>query len=257
MKLSFLILLFIFFLGISVFAQQQKEQNNSLGFQVGYHKTHLNDALFSPLNLKGGGLLYEINYNRINKNIFGATVKYSGGEVETSQAKLFNSIKTSYTYANVQLEYLLGLSKQKSAVKSYLGVVYNTRILYLDWNDQDSYSFAATHGLSIKALFTKQINKHKISTSITVPNLSLVSRPAYNLTDVTIDNSNEIEIIFNGELSSFNTYKAVDWDVLYQYSFSSKFSLIFGYQMSYQNINKPLLLKQFTNNYTTGISYKF
>lgn len=234
-----------------------KSFKNHLDVGIGYQKIYLEDENFSPLNQNGGGLLYALSYRRCAKNSYGASVQYSSGSLFSGPSKRFN---TSFINANLSLEYLAGLSKADKPFNSYLGVAYNTRVLYLDWYDLDAFSYTATHGFSLKGMVTvKAGEKHFIQSSLAIPMLQFLGRPPYNgIDEFIIENQdNPANIIFHGNLVSINKYAALEWLFSYSYQLSGRIGINVEYSLYAQKVREPNQVRSLSNTVSTGVRFKF
>lgn len=251
-------LVFIFFSKNPAYAQQPETATvNSIGFTVGYSSDRIKDTNFSPLNQQGSALVYSIGYARHSKNMFKINIEYGDGILESG---LPNRLESSYYKANIGMAYLKGIVSEQRKINFYVGGTYNLTVLYLDWFDQDAFSFASTNGLSFSAAISSQLaSKHAIESTLSIPVLQLLSRPPYNGIDEDIIENQEdpLKIILNGKLVSFNTYQAVDWNLNYSYEISRYFNWRLAYNLSFQNVKDLNRLTSLSNTISTSISFKF
>lgn len=256
MKLQIILLLML--IHISIYAQSDETFKNELQFKIGLNQHYIKDSNFSPLNQKGNGLLYSLSYQKQTKNLFKTEIQFSNGYLYSGPSDVFESI---FYNANIQLEYLMRISAPENTFNTFLGLAYNTRVLYFDWYDQDSFSFIATHGISLKALFSKQFNsRHVLKTSFAIPILNFVSRPPYNgIDEYLIEHQDHpAKIIFRNQgLSSINNYFGVNCELSYVYAISARFNWEINYQLFYQFENRTSKFNGLSNIYATGLTYKF
>jgi len=267
MKKSVIIFMIFIVYSNSVFSQEgelkpikKQLHKNQIGFQIGYNQGYLKDLNFSALNYKENGLLYSLNYihqKPNGKGIFNVDMDFSLGKLKTRASKDFTS---AITMANLELSYVRKLTNKDSKYSFYLGGQYNSYLQILDWNDYESFSFLATHGIGLKGLLSYNLNsKHKFTTSLFIPVFQDLVRPPYNGIDETIieDQDNTVKLIFAGKPSSFNTYFAFDWKLNYFYAISNRFDLTATYLVRYQNVSEINKVKHLQNQFTIGLNFKF
>lgn len=233
---------------------------NQIGIQIGYNQGYLKDLNFSALNYKEGGLLYSFNYTHqkpSGKNIFNVDIDYCSGKLKTKVSKDFTS---EITVANLEFSYARKLTKKDNELTFYLGGQYNSYLQILDWEDLESFSFLATHGIGPKGLLTYNVNsKHKFTTSLFIPVFQNLVRPPYNGIDETIieNQDNTVKIIFAGKLASFDKFFGFDWKLNYTYAISNRFDLSATYLARYQNVAEINMVKHLQNQYAIGLNFKF
>ncbi len=258
MKIKALITIFTTFLIFRVQAQVSDTAfYNSIGLEIGYSIDYLNDQNFSPINQKGTTLLYSANYERWTENSFKISISYGDGTLESRPDNSFN---TSYYKARISSTYLKNISKKSSSTKFYIGGAYNLNLLYLDWYDQDAFSYITTNGLSVNGAISKQLNnKHSIRSELAIPFIQFLSRPPYNgIDEFIIENQDQpIAIILDGNLTSFNTYRAFIWNVNYSYRLSQHFNWQIGYTLNLQKVDDINKFKSLTNSISTSVNYIF
>ena len=254
------IISFLFFTFLSQILPAQdngKSFKKHLNVDIGFHKIYLEDENFSPLNQNGGGLLYAISYRRCSKNSYGISIRYGSGILGSGPSDRFN---TSYINANLSLDYLVRLSDGAKPFNSYLGVAYNTQVLFFDWYDLEAFSYTATHGFSLKGMATIKIKEqHFIQSSLDIPMLQFLGRPPYNgIDEFIIENQdNPANIIFHGNLASINKYVALEWLLSYSYQLSGRIDFHVNYSLYAQKVNEPNHLRSLSNAVSTGVRFKF
>jgi hypothetical protein len=238
-----------------------KTRKNQIGIFGGYNQGFLKDQIFSNLNYTENGYLVGLHYRRFNPNgdnLIESNVNFSSGKLKTNNIDFFTG---SYILAKVNLAYLRKLPNHKNQIfSSYLGVNYKTQIQYLDWNNQTSFSFIATHGLSIQTyLFYKIKTKHSIETALSIPVFQVLVRPPYNGIDnfITDNQDNTFKLIFTGKPTSLNKYVAVNWETNYKYEISNRFELNLGYTLNFEKVLETHNFIQLQNQIKAGINFKF
>lgn len=236
----------------------EKTAKNEIDVNLGYQKNFLKDLNLSPLNQVGGGLATLLKYKRTSKNIWGATIQFSTGNIISGPKE--QEFSTLYINANIELNYLFKIPQEKLAYQFYVGPVYNTRVLYLDWYDLDAFSFVATHGIGIKGMVSKKINdKHLIQSSLAIPVFQFLSRPPYNgIDEFIIENQDSpAKIIFNGSPSSFNNYFALEFSLDYKYNITPHIDWMINYMLFTHTVKEANHFKSLSNSITTGIAINF
>ena len=230
---------------------------SSIGLGIGYSLDHIKDTNFSPLNQKGNALVYSIFYERRSNNILKINIEYGDGILKSG---LSNRLESSYYKANIGVTYLKNMAAEKKAINFYVGGTYNLKVLYLDWYDQDAFSYISTNGLSISAAISNQLaSRHYIESTVSIPVLQALSRPPYNgIDEYIIENQdNPIKIILDGKLSSFKQYQAFNWNVNYRYEISDYLDWKVAYTLDFQKVADPDTFTSLSNRFSTGILYKF
>tara|TARA_R110000868_G_scaffold372453_2_gene636288 strand:- start:458 stop:1234 length:777 start_codon:yes stop_codon:yes gene_type:complete len=253
--ISFLAL--FIFLKIAQGQYLDKKSKNQIEIGFGHQSSYLKDKNFSPLNQKGGGLATRIKYQRISKNIFGANLQISSGNIYSGPS---NGFTTSFINVNLGLEYLFRLSPQEQSFQFFIGPVYNSRVLYLDWYDQDAFSYVASHGVGLKGLISKRINdKHMIRASLSIPVFQSLARPPYNgIDEFIIENQDKpADIIFSGTPTSFNDFIAFEFCVDYTYKLTKRIDWHTNYTLYTQQVMESNRFKSLSNTITTGVAIKF
>lgn len=253
------IILFIFFLLFSCLSRV-KGQENQIGFDLGFNQGFLKDLNFSPLNYQEGGLLYSLDYVRKQskgKGILSIDADFSFGKLQTAASESFISEQTLF---NLELSYLRKINLENQNWQFYLGGQYNSYLQILDWNDFDSFSFLATHGIGLKGFTAYKINdKNSIQSTFFLPLIQNLVRPPYNgIDEYIIENQDNIlKILTHGKPAVFNKYIAFDWKVNYIYVLNSRLNLRISYLLRYQNVNEINKFIQLQNQFTTGLLLKF
>jgi len=246
-----------------LFALTVKAQNinnvseNYIGLSIGYRLDNVNDQNFSPLNQKGGGLSYALLYEKRKKNILKLNINYSNG---TLISGIDDAFESTYYTANIGVSYFKNIAPLGSNTQFYIGGAYNLDVYYMDWFDQDAFSYATTNGLSIVGALSKKLNdKQFIESSISFPLLQFLSRPPYNgINEFIIENQdNPAKIIFAGDITSLNKYQGFTWDINYNIEISNYINLRLNYTLNVKKLNEPNEFKSVSNRISTSVSYKF
>lgn len=239
----------------------EPEYQNHLEVGIGYTQLYAKDLVFSPLNYSGNRLLYNLAYERRSKsgnNRFTLSAAYSSDDLEASTA---NTIDPIYIYADVGLSFTTRLfpSKQSKTVY-FFGGAYNTRVFYMDYDDQEAFSYTATHGLSVLGVLEHQWNaKNRFRTSLAVPFVQVLARPPYNgIDEFIIENQDNVaKILFSGKVASFDRFQAVYWKTDYHYSVSRFFDVGLRYRLGYQKATEPVKSVLWQHQLLTFVGFKF
>ena len=257
------ILTLLLCLAVNVYSQSDttKTRKNHIGVLGGYNQGFLKDQIFSNLNYTEDGYLVGLHYRHLKpngKNLIEANLSFSSGKMKTNYADFFTS---SYILANINLAYLRTLPNLKNKKMSiYLGAKYKTQIQYLDWNNQTSFSFLATHGLSLQTVILYDIKpKHSVETGLSIPFFQLLVRPPYNGIDnfITSNQDNTVKLIFTGKPTTINKYFGINWTSNYKYEINKRFELQLGYIFNYERVFDTHKFIQLQNQITTGVNFKF
>ena len=230
---------------------------NYIGLGIGYRFDNLNDQNFSPLNQKGGGLFYSLFFEKREENILKLSINYSNGTLISGADDAFES---SYYAANIGASYFKNLSPSDADTKFYIGGSYNLDVYYMDWYDQDAFSYITTNGLSIAGAFTKHLNdKQFIESSISLPVLQFLSRPPYNgINEFIIENQDSpAKIIFDGDITSLNKFQSFTWDINYNLEVSNHINWRLNYALNVKKVDDLNEFKSVSNRISTSMSYKF
>lgn len=247
----------------NIFAQNDttKTRKNQIGVFGGYNQGFLKDQIFSNLNYTENGYLIGLHHrhNKPNgKNLIETNLTFSSGKLKTNYSDFFTS---SYIWANINLAYLRKLTTLKNKnINIYLGAKYKTQIQYLDWNNQTSFSFLATHGLSLQTVIFYDIKpKHSIETALSIPIFQVLVRPPYNGIDnfITTNQDKTVKLIFTGKPTTINKYFAINWTANYHYDINKRFELKLGYTFNYERVFDTHKFIQLQNQITTGFNFKF
>ena len=235
--------------------------SNQIGLEIGFIKGHYKDLNFSPLNYTENGSLFSVSYVRRKpegKHLFTADIDFANGQMKSEGSGFFSS---QHILGNIEFSFLWRLNQRKNNNLSFfLGPQYNSFIQYVDWNDQSSWTYLATHGLNLKGFVGyKASQRRRFEMSISIPVVQIFVRPPYNGYDLYIQENSEnvFKLIFRGELASFNQYIAVDWKTVYRYAASDHLDFVFGYLFRYQNVSGYNKVTHIQNHFTFGFAIKF
>ena len=237
-------------------------QSNTLQGTIGFDFGYLKDLNFSPLHYQEQGKTYTLAYNRQDAstlNQFTFLADYGTGQLRTDASKAFT---TDYIRGNFTIGYLRRLNLYDAKITDWaIGARYHFYLYYLDWNEQDAFSFFGNHSLDFSTSFSHQIHeRHHVSIQLHVPLWSLIVRPPYNGTDPELEYNDEhapLSLITDGAGGSFERLLAFQVNAGYQYQFSRRWNMIVRYQARYQNLKGQNQLIHLQHQLSTGIQLKF
>ncbi len=261
MRQSIFILLFIHVSNILI-AQDSATQisKNTIGFNVGYHTGFFEDLNFSPLHYQDNGMLYSIYYKKKKeKSSFLVQLNYSTGNAKTKDREFFNS---TYQMVDLRFQYLKKLKLSNEKLHFSLGGQYQFYLNYLDWMNQEAFSFLGNHSLDFSILTKYQLNKkNSILFRLNIPVINYIVRPPYNSFDEELSTNNDegnlFKIITTGYWGSLNKVIAFEFRPSYRYLFFEKMELEVSYRIRYYKINELYQLRHFQNLLSIGLLFKF
>ncbi|MEQ9413040.1 MAG: hypothetical protein RIF39_04385 [Cyclobacteriaceae bacterium] len=261
--LFFYLFTFFTFLSISGMAQnriEEKTKLNQIGMAAGNNRGYVKDLNFSALNYHETGFFYSLDYIRQQRNGKGLLIvdaDVSLGKLKTRTSYFFTS---NNTMANLEVAYLRKINLKNLKLETYVGGQFNTYLQILEWNDYESFSFVATHGIGLKTIVNFKLNsKNRFQTSLFLPLFQNLVHPPYNGIDETIigNQDNMFKLIISGQPASLNKYLAFDWKLNYSLAFTYRFDWNVSYLVRYQNINEVNKFVHLQNQLTTGLTFNF
>ncbi len=244
------------------FAQSNSEGSNTMQGTIGYDYGYLKDLNFSPLHYQEQGKTYALGYrwqDASTLNEFNLSVDYGSGQLHTDAAKDFT---TDYIRGNFSIGYLRKVKLYGVKITDWaLGARYHFYLNYLDWNQQDAFSFFANHSFDFSTSFSHQLQGgHQFSFQLHVPLWSLIVRPPYNGTDPELEYNSEsdpLRLITDGIGGSFERLLAFQFNASYHHRISRRWDLLVQYQARYQNLKGQNQLIHLQHQLSTGIQLKF
>lgn len=255
-KLKYIIPIFLLFT-FSLKAQKK----HTIGLSYGVNSGLLKDLNYSPLHYKESGHLFSFQYLRHNpkrKNIFEIGIDFSSGKTKTDVSTFLTA---NYIYGKLNASYYRKINASKNNKWNfYAGAGYATNLFYVEWDDNEAFSYVATHGLVLNFKTNYSINKrNQVYSTISIPFLQLLARPPYNGRDeFIIENENSpAKIFFNGTLTSFNKYYGFSWTTKYIFNVSKLIDLSVNYNLNLQKVTGVNKLTHLQNQVQAGINIKF
>ncbi|HRK80451.1 MAG TPA: hypothetical protein PLZ12_03355 [Saprospiraceae bacterium] len=255
-KLKFILPILLLF-SLSLKAQKK----NTIALSYGVNSGLLKDLNFSPLHYKESGHLFSVQYLRHNprrKNIFEVAVDFSSGKIKTDASTFLTS---NFIYGKINASYYRKIKTSESnKYNFYAGAGYTTNLLYFEWDDNEAFSYWATHGLVLNFKANYLINKrNQIFSTISIPFLQLLARPPYNgRNEFIIENQNSpAKIFFNGKLATFNKCYGFSWITKYNFNVNKFIDLSVNYNLNLQKVTGANKLIHLQNQVQTGLNFKF
>ncbi|MEM6697439.1 MAG: hypothetical protein AAF806_27150 [Bacteroidota bacterium] len=261
-----IIILTLCLLGTYALVGQTTEQlllpKHELTLTIGLHQSWMKDSNFSPLNYKGKGTLYGLEYrlnDKANKGVFLAGLNFGTGKYSTDIADVLD---TDFILGDFSLGYLRRTSKSTMRTPSFaFGGRYHFHINYLDWQEQEAFSFLANHGFEFATSVDYRLDeKQRFQAQLSLPLFSYTVRPPYNGSDeelVQNNDNNPVKLLFDGYWSTFNRLFVYDLELRYDYKISDAFSLNLIYLNRYQSITNLHKFVQMQNQFRVGTSLQF
>jgi hypothetical protein len=255
-KFKYIIPIF-FLLSFSIKAQKK----NNIGLSYGVNSGLLKDLNFSPLHYNENGHLFSLQYlrhNPIRKNIFEVGIDFSSGKTKTDVSPFLTA---NYIYGKISASYYRKINASKNnKCNFYAGAGYATNLFYVEWDDNEAFSYLATHGLTLNCIANYSINKHgQIYSTISIPFLQLLARPPYNgRDDFIIENaSSPAKIFLTGKLATFNKYYGFSWSTKYIFNVSKLINLSVNYNLNLQKVTGVNKLTHLQNQVQAGLNLNF
>lgn len=243
-----------------LYAQNTNNYNQHL-FQVGIGQqfSPLRDWNFSPLDYNNQGRILDFMYTRIfEKGEFTVWANYTTGNAKTKSFTVYNS---EFTMGNLRLKYLKQAGSTVDArFPLYLGGQFHSHIYYIDWEDQEAFSFLGNHSIDFSAKTYYQINgKSRLIASLDLPLLSLTVRPPYNSWDEELNDNNDnnpFALITNGQWGSFNQIFSYNLRIEYAFQLNNNFELVASYNNHYHRVYLVDNFTHFQNQLIIGLKIK-
>lgn len=236
---------------------EEKNRNRSIGLMIGFDQTYFKDLNFSPLNYTGNGLVIDLDYQKRTKNdnLFLTRLDYAS---TTLVAAASESTATDRYSAHVEFGYLKNLNLSKDKLTLHLGGKYHSYLDLSNFDDTESITFFAIHGLDIAGLLSYDLNeRHSIQTGISLPVFGIFVRPPYTGWDKKLSEESGLAAVFKGELTSLNDFFGINWTTNYQFAISPKWDLTAQYRFRYYRTEQLDLAKMAINQFSVGANFKF
>jgi hypothetical protein len=242
-------------------ASLKAQQKSTIGLSYGVNSGLLKDLNFSPLHYQETGRLVSLQYLRNNpnrKNIFEMGIDFSSGKARADVSAFLTS---NFIYGKINASYYRKINASKNDQWNfYAGAGYATNLFYVEWDDNEAFSYVATHGLTLNFKTNYAINqRNQVHSSISLPFLQLLARPPYNGRDEFIieNQNNPAKIFFHGKLATFNQYYGFSWATQYHFSMSKHTDLSLNYNLNLQKVTSENRLIHLQNQLQAGLNFKF
>ncbi|MEJ7645713.1 MAG: hypothetical protein WKF87_14055 [Chryseolinea sp.] len=212
----------------SIYAQVNNvTKKHYIGLSAGYNFSALNDHNFAPLLYYERGKNYLLYYVGVSdKSILSADVNFSNGKLKTKASRFFES---KYFKGEIDLSYLRSaFTSANSSMVHYFGAGIHSYNHYIDYDDQESFSFIMAHSIDFKYTASYKLStRNNLQLQISLPFVVLLVRPPYNGYDEELkeNRSNPFSLITNGRVTSINNYFAISNQLIYSYSLSQRFDI--------------------------------
>ena len=256
------ILLIILCLLVIVFdirSQSEKFKKNNVGIRYGANFSGLHDRNFSPLFYYESGSYYALRYERTNgKSLFYFFSDFSSGKLRTKTSDHFTSI---YIKGGIDLSYLRKTSISPNRnLQSFLGVGVQSFNHYIDYQEQEAFSFLLAHSVAFKYVTGYSLsNWHKVQLRLSIPVITLLVRPPYNGYDEELKENQKspLKLITDGKIVSLGQYFAVSSQLGYTYILNRHFDLNGEYNFAFFQSRTLKRATHFHNQVLAGITFKF
>jgi len=238
----------------------QAQKINSIALSYGVNSGLLKDLNFSPLHYNENGRLFSLQYLRhtpVRKNIFEVGIDFNSGK-EKPDVSTF--LTANYIYGKINASYYRKINTSNNKWNFYAGAGYATSLFYVEWDDNEAFSYFATHGLTLNCKANYILHgRSQVYSTISIPFLQLLARPPYNGRDeFIIENENSpVKIFFDGKPATFNLYYGFSWSTKYIFSVSKRIDLSVNYNLNLQTITGVNKLTLLQNQFQGGLNIKF
>ena len=230
-----------------------------------YVRGYWKDIIFSPLNYRTQGAVYQLSYHRENRKksaLFQAALNGGFGQIVPSRTDLSFFI-SEYIAGNLTLGLLRLVPLNSRKLRLFVGPRYRLNVSYFDYRGQTTFSFVASHTLDAKALLRYSLSpRHQISTNLAVGLVGLLVRPPYAGYDAQLLNNFENRplrlIVDGGRFASLHNYQLIRGGIGYRFALTRHTHLTLHYAFNYQRVQdrfQPFV--QALNQLGGGINFTF
>lgn len=261
-KISAAILLLLFCTSILSGQEMQTDdqgfKKNQFGVSIGIDRGLLKDLNYSPLNYSEKGNLYRLDYRRGIPHVkFSVQAQYSTGVIQTDASSAFD---TDYQKGFLALDFWKNIKQPNSRNSLRWGLGYHFYIYYVDWGNQDAFSFLANHSINGNiSVYRKISDRHALEAKLSIPVLSFLVRPPYAGLDEELSTNQDspVKLITDGSLTSLHEMFEYTLDLSYFYKLSNRFLLQTNYSNRYQNVSEIKKIKHLQHQLSIGTTFKF
>ncbi len=233
----------------------------SAAYAHGYWK----DIIFSPLNYRTQGAVYQLSYQRENRKksaLFQAALNGGFGQIVPSRTDL-SFFTSEYIAGNLTLGLLKLVPLKSDKLRLFLGPQYRLNVSYFDYRGQTTFSFVASHTLDAAVQLRYAFSpRHSISSNVSVGLIGLVVRPPYGGYDTRLlynyENRPLRLIVDGGRFASLFNYQLIRGDIGYRFALTRHTHLTLHYAFNYQRVRDRFhLFTQALNQLGSGINFTF
>ena len=258
----------LFYNTSALFAQEDTSKfapRHHFEASAAYVRGYWKDIIFSPLNYRTQGAVYQLSYQRENRKksaLFQAALNGGFGQIVPSRTDL-SFFTSEYIAGNLTLGLLRLVPLNSRKLRLFVGPRYRLNVSYFDYRDQTTFSFVASHTLDAIALLRYELApRHEISTNVSVALIGLVVRPPYGGYDTRLLNNYENRplrlIVDGGRFASLFNYQLIRGDIGYRFALTRHTHLTLHYAFNYQRVRDRFHpFTQALNQWGGGINFTF
>ncbi|MEO0469065.1 MAG: hypothetical protein AAF206_05550 [Bacteroidota bacterium] len=239
-------------------AQDNPFAGRRIGLQFGWGKTHVQDQVIGPVNLRGGNIAIGLHYQHESKGQrrIAQFQLHNGGIAP--DAKVLNTTMYKGSLSYEHLFQVSGTEDQPFAI--WLGPALRTDLQFYDFNGLSSASWKFSHSLDASAMADYRVSdKGLLQGSLSMPMISSVVRPPYAGFDERIDEvqSNVPALLTDrGQLNGFWDNFVIRAGIGYTHGLSDRFLASANWQFEFQSYNQGRNIRSFSNHIQLGIDYQ-
>ena len=234
---------------------EQTYGQSQLEFSVGANHSYIKDRHFSPLNYTHGGVNFGLGFNRISPSKESRFYTKLDVLFQDMEHKRHTHLASGIIVGNVMLGYQDRILETEK-FNLYVGGEFQSGITYIDFDDQESFSFLMTHGVNLSVYSTYKLNEtSRLGGEFSTPLLTLLVRPPYNGVDERLDENTEhpMKLITNGDFVWSDTWEMIRAHVFYSRNISDKMSAKIAYTCIYQHAKADNPFTRLQNQLTLGL----
>ncbi len=237
--------------GSQIYAQSELE------FSIGVNQSYIKDRHFSPLNYTHSGLNLNVNFHRISKSQTSRLYIQTDLLNQDLEPSTYTHLTSSFIAGNLKVGYQKRI-KTSGKFNMYLGGGYQFGMQYINFDDQESYSYLITHSLNISLFSTYKLNGvSELGGALSIPAFPFIVRPPYNGINEELDKNKDrpLKLITDGEFYSIDEYFRIQLMFFYRYQISTKIAAKVSYNSVYQSLNRDKAYTRLQNQINLGIIY--
>ncbi len=256
-------IIFICFISITLCLYGQNGSKKFVfGISAGLEKSFLKDQAFSPLNYSHFNTSYNVRFVlRKKKYAIPAFIDFSMGNIHTS----IDNFTSSFVQGSADIGYLHNIFPEKASNNQagiYMGMGISSFLQYLDYQEQESFSFFILHGADFKLTYLHAISTNSlIEGHLSAFIAGLLVRPPYAGFDEELEEnqSKPLRLITNGNFVTLNNAVSLRNRLIFRYSLSDRFTVLCTYVFKYSSISADYSkgYRNAENIILLGIDFKF